>query len=258
MRPTGVFICIPAVRGSITTETASTLYSVGQWLTAEGIPNQCILWSAADIAEVRNLMLSMWYDTKPHCDHMLFIDDDMGFHPQLIRDMLKFGKPITGALYARREMQPYVVGAVPDGLAFKDIVKGHLKVTAVGAGVLLIKRAAIDEMLKQTPELIDPNSWMLNKVGGTFGLERIIRAFDPIVGVGSDGKTLRLSEDLSFCRRWHDCGGEIWANVNHKISHIGSFDYHLRYAGVLERQAKQELVPGDFIADAAIAAAEAA
>jgi hypothetical protein len=49
-----------------------------------------------------------------------------------------------------------------------------------------------------------------------------------------------LSEDVSFCSRWREgCGGEIWANINHKISHVGPFDFHMRYQGVLEAKAQQ-------------------
>jgi hypothetical protein len=56
-----------------------------------------------------------------------------------------------------------------------------------------------------------------------------------------DGRRLRLSEDMSFCYRWiNQCGGEIWANVNHRISHVGPFDYAIRYASILEAKAKAD------------------
>ena len=31
----------------------------------------------------------------------------------------------------------------------------------------------------------------------------------------------RLSEDLSFCKRWTNIGGEIWADPNAKLIHAG-------------------------------------
>jgi hypothetical protein len=46
----------------------------------------------------------------------------------------------------------------------------------------------------------------------------------------------RLSEDFSFCERWRACG-EIWANVNHEISHVGPVDFHMSYGDVLEAKA---------------------
>ena len=29
-------------------------------------------------------------------------------------------------------------------------------------------------------------------------------------------------------------GGEIWANVKHRISHVGPFDFAIRYQGIME------------------------
>jgi hypothetical protein len=35
-----------------------------------------------------------------------------------------------------------------------------------------------------------------------------------------------LSEDISFCRRWIEgCGGEIWVNVAHPVTHTGTYNY---------------------------------
>jgi hypothetical protein len=30
-----------------------------------------------------------------------------------------------------------------------------------------------------------------------------------------------LSEDFSFCKRWSDLGGEIWADLDSRLSHVG-------------------------------------
>jgi hypothetical protein len=41
--------------------------------------------------------------------------------------------------------------------------------------------------------------------------------FDPII----DESGVYLSEDFSFCRRWTDIGGEIWADLQSNLSHVG-------------------------------------
>jgi hypothetical protein len=229
---TGVLICVPAYGQTMTAQTAQALYGTGQWLTHHGIPNQLLWYSAADIVEVRNLFLTAWYDGYPQYSHMLFVDSDMGFDPLMIRDMLKFGKPLTGTLYMRRQNNYSVVGTVPEGHTIDDVVNGFIPSTGLGCGVMLISREVVDVMLKKMPELRDALPSVLAEAAPA-GVELLIRAFDPI----RDGNR-RLSEDMSFCQRWLDCGGEIWANVNYKISHVGPFDYHLRYAGVLERKAE--------------------
>ncbi len=51
---------------------------------------------------------------------------------------------------------------------------------------------------------------------------------------------MKLSEDLAFCERWRLCGGEVWANVNHLIGHIGPYNYAIRYADYLENKAQEK------------------
>ena len=87
-------------------------------------------------------------------------------------------------------------------------------------------------MLAKMPELSDPIPSSLAEATPDMKLNRIIRVFDKIRDGG-----MRLSEDMAFCHRWRQCGGEIWANVNHKISHVGPFDYAIRYGGVLAAKA---------------------
>jgi len=236
-RPTGVLICCPAYGSTMRAETAETIYSCGQFLIRCGIPNQLAWFSAADIAEVRNLFLTMWYDHQKQFSHMLFIDSDMGFSPELIRDFIKFDKPLMGALYARREMTPSIVGNAPLGHSLKDSRDNHgfLPATALGAGVMWISRKMIDEMLRQKPELSDKMPEYLRKAMSRLepsGMTRILRMFDVI----QSPEFGRLSEDVSFCHRVRDAGFEIWANVRHKIDHIGTFNYHLRYEGILEQK----------------------
>ena len=54
--------------------------------------------SYADIVEGRNFLL------KTDASHLLFLDADMGFDPQLIVDMIAFDQPLTGAAYPKREI----------------------------------------------------------------------------------------------------------------------------------------------------------
>jgi hypothetical protein len=233
-KPTSILICVPAGGEMVTSTTLVSLYSTGQWLTKMGIRNDLKTFSAADIEDIRNLFVTAWYDATDY-SHMLFIDADMGWHPMLIRDMINFNQPLMGCLYARRNMSPSVVGTVPDGHSLQDVRKGFIKATGLGAGVMMISRDLIREMLEKMPDLSDTRGdYLMEAVAAQTPLTRVIRAFDKI-----RTPNLRLSEDMAFCYRWQQCGGEIWANVDHKISHIGRFDYHLRYQGVLEKKAEQ-------------------
>jgi hypothetical protein len=234
MSKPSVMICLPAYGQSNAAQTTEALYTLAQFFGFNGIRNQLSWYSAADIVEVRNLFLTTWYDTQPQFSHLLFIDADMGFPPELIRDMIQFNKPLTGTFYARRQMTPSIVGATLHAEhSIKDVVKGFIPASYVGGGVMLIQRKMIKEMLEKMPHLSDALPSVLANAT-TAPLTRLIRAFDCILAGDR-----RLSEDVSFCARWRDCGGEIWANINHKISHVGPFDFHMRYQGVLEAKAAQ-------------------
>jgi hypothetical protein len=231
MKKPSVMVCLPAYGQTNCTVTTESLFKLAQFFTLNSIRHQLSWYSAADIVEVRNLFLTSWYDCHPQYSHMLFIDADMGFEPELIRDILNFDKPLTGAFYARRQMPPSVVGAaLKEGHAFPDLVSGFLQAAYIGAGVMMIKRSMIKEMLEKKPELIDALPSVLAKATD-LPLTRLIRAFDPIL---EDNR--RLSEDISFCSRWVECGGQVWANVMHKIDHVGMFNFHLRYGGIMEKK----------------------
>jgi hypothetical protein len=228
----GVLICVPAGSQSVTAQTMESIYRTGQWLTHNRIENRLCWFAASDIVEVRNLFLTMWYDAYPAFSHVLFVDSDMGFGPELIRDMLAFDKPMTGVLYAKRSPNPKVVGTLFPDHSSADVQKGFIPAHEIGFGVVTIKRRVVETMLKRMPELSDTLPSVLGEAA-EFKLKRLIRAFDPI-----KTDTMRLSEDLSFCQRWRECDGEIWANIEHRISHMGPFDFGLRYAGILARNEK--------------------
>jgi hypothetical protein len=235
---TGVLICIPAYGQSVSAQTLESVCRTTRRLTRFGIRNELTWFSGADIVEVRNLFLTSWYDCCEE-SHMLFVDADMGFAPKLVEDMLEFRKALTGCFYSRRQPVPSIVGAALDPEhKTADIVKGFLPAASIGGGVMLIARELVTTMLAKMPDVIDALPSVLAKATN-LPLFRLIRAFDPI----HDGSR-RLSEDVSFCQRWRDCGGEIWANVHHRISHVGPFDYAIRYEGIMagneEAKARQE------------------
>lgn len=233
MRPTGIYICVPAYEHKMYAETAASIYKTAQFLADKNIHNRMSWYSGADIEDVRNLFITAWYDNYPELSHMLFIDADMGFEPELIRDFIRFDKPLMGVLYAKRKAGPEIVGMVPEGHSVNDIVHGFLRVNAMGCGVMMISRDVITKMLEVMPYLNDPMQSSLMEATPGMGLKRVIRCFDKI-----RTDNMRLSEDMSFCYRWTACGGELWANVNHKISHVGPFDFAIRYGGVLAAKAE--------------------
>jgi len=227
-KPKGILICVPAYGQTMYAQTAESIYTLGKFLTQQGIRNSLMWYSGADIEEIRNLFLTAWYDGRPEYSHLLFVDSDMGFPPELIKDMIWFNKPLMGVLYAKRKAKPGIVGMLPEGHGTKDISYGFMKSEGLGTGVMMISREVVKTMLEKLPKLSKPIQASLAEASD-MKLTRIIHAFDKI-----KNDEYQLSEDMSFCRRWVALGGEIWGNVAHRISHVGPFDYAIRYQGIIE------------------------
>lgn len=231
----GVLICCPAFGEMMNTRTARSIYNVGQFLTFKGIPNSFFTISAGDIEEIRNIVITNWFDSHPALSHLLFVDADMEFpadgEKNLVADMLAFGKPLVGCFYAKRKFPAQAVGRAFNEGSNADVVDGFLKVAGVGGGVLLISRHVVQTMIQKMPEIVD------NDVSGhpgsqAFEQKRLIRAFEKY----RDSNGEKLSEDFAFCDRWLKCGGEVWANVEHLIGHIGPHNYAIRYADMFDNK----------------------
>lgn len=237
---TGIFIAMPCMMQTVNMSTLVSIYETTKMLQKYGIRNELKCVAASEIDTLRNLFVTIWYDLTDF-SHMLFVDADMGWPPDLVKDMIWFNnkwdsKLILGTIYAKRNAQKAsCVGAIKaDHDDISKVKDGFLPAEYVGGGVMLVSRAIVREMLEKMPEL---SSGLPSYMTGPdeLPLKRFLRCFSKIQEPNMD-----LSEDVSFCERWKRCGGEIWANVRYHISHIGPFDHRIRYEGILEKRAEEE------------------
>lgn len=216
---------MPAFGQANTSATTTSLINLVQVLERKGIKTAFTAMSFPDIAELRNMFTTIWMD-RTDASHMLMVDADMGFEPELVEDMLGFDKPLVGCLYPKRTYPIDFVGrGVAAGIT-PNLDSGFMEVEGVGFGVTLIRRDAIHAMLAKGIAKSDDR--MATHTAGPMlakqGVTRLIRAFDTI-----ETETGRLTEDLSFCRRHRDAGGQVWANITHRITHVGPHGYSGRF-----------------------------
>ena len=249
-----IFIFVPAFGQQITATTFLTTHALQQALAAKNIGGGISTLSFPDIAELRSMAMTIWYDTLKDSSHLLFIDADMGFSPDLVLDMLLFDEPIVGTIYPQRRV-PLSWAGSGSGAATTERRGNFMLVEGVGMGCTLIRRDVVTTMLEKMPELVDTRLH-LHPAGDTLkqaGTNRLIRAFEkldlPDRGV--------VSEDLSFCIRWNQCGGKVWAAIGHRISHVGPYDYAGRYLDMVE-QAEAQAAQAQALPPAAEASAPAA
>lgn len=233
--PANILIFVPCFGGQLTSHTFTSVVALHQAFAQKGIGGALSTFSFPDIGELRNMALSLWYDTMPQSTHLLFVDADMGFTPELVLDMLLFDHPMVGALYPKRA---YPISWAASGGPEKQapVKAGFMKVEGLGMGCFLIRRDAVTKMLEAYPELSDERLEIhsMREMIANSGGKRLIRAFDPI----DDPKTGRISEDLSFCRRWNDLGGEVWAAVMHRVQHVGQHVFEASYIEHVAEKAK--------------------
>lgn len=220
-----VFIAVPSFGYQINSETTTSLVALTKELADRNMFGGFSALSFPDIVDLRNVFLSVWFDALD-ATHMLFVDADMQFEPDLVRDMLNADKPLIGSLYAKKRLPMAWVGSalVPPA----EPENGLLEVQGLGCGTMLIRRDCVEGMIESGHAETDTNlsGTALNGLLEPHGVKRIIRGFDKITT--PEGR--KLSEDFSFCRRHRESGGRVYAAINHRITHLGVYPFTARYS----------------------------
>src|ERR1700678_506976 len=99
---THITVALPAYGNTVSLATFNTVNSLVQLFMNKGIRGGLAAFSYPEVSEARNILLTGWYDTCPEATHLLFIDADMGFNPQVIFDLLTFNEPMVGAIYSKK------------------------------------------------------------------------------------------------------------------------------------------------------------
>lgn len=182
---------MPAFGQVNTAFTTGSLVSLTRFLTERQQFGGFAQMSYPDLEDLRSMFLSVWFD-KCDATHILFVDADMSFEPQLVLDMIDFDKPLVGCLYPKRTLPIAWVGSKLEGE--NEIVNGFMKVEGIGFGVTLISRPCIQAMIDgkhcEIDEELDAHT--AGKTLKAQGVTRMIRAFDKIRLPGR-----KLSEDFS-------------------------------------------------------------
>jgi hypothetical protein len=93
-----------------------------------------------------------------------------------------------------------------------------VKVRYAGTGFLMIRREVLERMCAHYPQLKYRRDHSLDAATAS---ENRFALFDCMIV--EDGTY--LSEDFAFCKRWSDMGGEIWADRNSALSHVGPITF---------------------------------
>jgi hypothetical protein len=231
-----VLVCTPCFGGQVSALYVRSLLQLKDACQrADGVTIDVkMLTGDALIPRARQELLGVFVDDA-RATHLLFVDADIGFEPDAVFRLLAFDADVVAGIYPAKEIDwqrvaalaktgcpqlpsaalPYVIAADdPQNIV---TVKGFAKVRAAGTGFMLIRRRALVDMIARYPEL------RYSPASPTKTMPPIRHAlFNCIV----DAKTgTFLSEDYSFCRRWTDIGGEIWVDLQSRLTHVGAYAF---------------------------------
>jgi hypothetical protein len=222
-----VFIAVPAFGQNVNSHTTASLVALVRELCARGMFGGFASLSWPDIVDLRNVFLSVWYDGIK-ASHLLFVDADMQFEPELVLDMLLADKPLIGALYPRKSFPLSWVGSPLDPPAEPE--GNLLEIESLGCGVMMIRKDCIENMIEkgicQVEE--DLSGTSIRNLLSSHDITRLIHAFDKLTT--EDERKFQLSEDYSFCYRHRRAGGQVFAVINHKLTHLGTHQFSAKYS----------------------------
>ena len=190
------------------------------------------------ITRARANLVSLFLDDT-EATHLLFIDADIGFEPDQVLRLLTSGADVVAGAYPIKRInwgkvrkvveceRPKPQAAALDYvIELEDsdsvaVVSGFARVRYAGTGFLMMRRRALEKMcehytalkFRREHSIGDPLAGSPNR----FALFECM--IDPETGV-------YLSEDFSFCKRWTDIGGEIWADLESRLNHVGPATFY--------------------------------
>tara|TARA_B100001057_G_scaffold355487_1_gene357505 strand:- start:322 stop:987 length:666 start_codon:yes stop_codon:yes gene_type:complete len=147
------------------------------------------------------------------CTHLMFVDADIQFDPKDIIKLLNHNKDIVGGIYPQKTLPPkMVVNTLNNGETQGNLIE----VGTLGTGFMMIKRSVFDKLIEKgaTP--------YVDAIGLT--QEENANQYD-FFQCTIDSKGRYLTEDWSFCRRWRQLGGKIWADKTIGLTHVGYFRF---------------------------------
>ncbi len=158
---------------------------------------------------------------RSEATHLLFVDADIGFPSEAVFRLLDSGRDVVGGLYPRR-IQDWAAVRSGASLAWEADelaapttpgADGFRRVAAIGAGFLMISRAAAERLEAAYPHLRARLGDLRNA-----GTPDALMVFDSFV----EPQTGRYLNDWqAFARRWTDLGGEVWADTRSGLTHMG-------------------------------------
>ncbi len=229
-------VATPCFGGQVTTIYATSLFNLQQ--AVQKLSNVKLKVHMRDgdalITRARANLVTLFLD-DPAATHLLFVDADIGFTPEQVFRLIESGADMVAGCYPIKQVdwdkvkrvvasgQPNLGPASLDYVLEVDnpdqvkVVGGFARVRYAGTGFLMVRRHALERMCAHP--LYAPLKFLRehsrDALAGSANRYALFECMiDPATGT-------YLSEDFAFCKRWTDIGGEIWADLQSRLDHVG-------------------------------------
>jgi hypothetical protein len=206
-----VFLAAPAYTGTVYLGTHEAIVGEILRFVGRGIrvstPDAYGIVGNGDIRLVRATILAKFLATD--ATDLIFIDHDVQWPGSTLVKLLDYPVDFVAAIYPqRKDPISYSIRWLDKPDLWADPATGLLEVEGVSAGCLRLSRACCEKMVAAFPDSEFYSAGAPNDTAWN------------LFGEYRQGRFL-ISEDLAFCMRWRDIGGQVWIDPEITMGHTG-------------------------------------
>ncbi len=229
-------VATPCFGGQVSSIYASSIFHLQRVLRSKSNIDFKVHLRDGDalITRARANLVTLFLD-DPAATHLLFVDADIGFTPEQVFRLIESGADVAAGIYpikrvnwdkAKRMLEgnrpPVPSAALDYVLEINDpdnivVDNGFTRVRYAGTGFLMIRRHVLERMC-QHPAYAPLQFFREHSADALAGSPNRFALFESMIDPKSG---TYLSEDFAFCKRWTDIGGEIWADLESRLDHVG-------------------------------------
>jgi hypothetical protein len=234
-------VATPCFGGQVSSIYAGSVFHLQRSVRSRSNIDLTVVMRDGDalITRARANLVTLFLD-NPSATHLLFVDADIGFTPDQVYRLIESGADVVAGVYpikrvnwdkARRMLGSNQAAAPSAALDYvleiEDAdhvvaVNGFTRVRYAGTGFLMIRRRALEKMCEH-PAYASLQFFREHSLDALAGSPNRFALFDCMIDQSTG---TYLSEDFAFCKRWTDIGGEIWADIESRLDHVGPSVFH--------------------------------
>jgi len=220
---TGILIAVPCLE-TISAVTGTSLYNAGSFFASNNVRSGIVTLQSSLITTGRTRIANRFV----HSDysHIFWLDGDIGVSMSDIATLLTYAQDET---FVAGGYPKKVENGPPEySIEFKSkngkLVEHQdipaVGVNSIGNGCQIVHKSVYQTVAKANPQLKLPKDHLL-KVSSNYKLseEELNNSYHYY------HETLTEGEDVAFCHRYVDAGGDIWLINDLNPDHIGSYNY---------------------------------